>query len=82
MRSPRWFTALVGLALSLLVSAAAWVYWDSLVLFLLVPFVPLLLGRDRGSADQATVLTCPVCGYQSEDPDRPYCPRDGTRLER
>lgn len=49
MVGSRTATALVGIAVSLAVSVAAWVYFDTLLVFLIVPIVPLLLrgGRDR-----------------------------------
>jgi len=72
-----------GIAVSLLVSAAAWYYFDTLLLFLVVPLVPLLL-RDRGgTADRgAERRECPACGFRTTDPGFEYCPRDGTRLDR
>lgn len=75
-------TALVGLLASLAISAAAWYYFGTFLLFLFVPFVPILLrrrvdGREGTSASRE----CPVCGFQSADPAYEYCPRDGTLLE-
>ena len=46
--SSRTLTALIGLVLSLPISAAAWYYFDTLLLFLFVPLVPFLF---RGSGD-------------------------------
>jgi hypothetical protein len=43
--SSRTLTALVGLVGSLLISAVAWWYFDTLFVFLFVPFVPLLFRR-------------------------------------
>jgi len=84
--SSRTTTALVGVTLSLAVSAALWYYFDSLLFFLFVPFVPFLF---RGSGEDVTggrpgpeVAECPTCGYRTTDPEHDYCPRDGTRLER
>lgn len=80
MVGSRTATALAGLAASLLVSVAAWVLFDSLLLFLFVPFVPFLLRRGRESeAPQAR--ECPQCGFRTRDPEFAYCPRDGTPLE-
>ena len=79
MVSSRALTALVGVLVSLVLSAALWYYFDSLLFFLFVPFVPFLF---RGSDEEQEVAECPVCGYRTPDPDHDYCPRDGTRLER
>lgn len=82
MVGSRTTTALVGLLASLAISAAAWYYFGTFLLFLFVPFVPLLLrGReDRREAGPA-YQECPVCGFRSADPAYEYCPRDGTPLE-
>lgn len=89
MVSSRTTTALVGILLSLALSAALWYYFDSLLFFLFVPFVPFLLRGSRGrSVDVAEsrpgleAAECPTCGYRTADPEHDYCPRDGTRLER
>ena len=91
MVGSRTATAAAGLGLSLAVSVAAWVYLDTLLVFLLVPFVPLLFRRGRGAAgaDDAaagapaspTPKRCPVCGFETAAPDYTHCPRDGTPLE-
>jgi hypothetical protein len=79
MVGSRTATAVAGLIVSVAVSVAAWYYFDTLVAFLLVPFVPVLLGR----GDDATPRrTCSACGFTSRDPSVEYCPRDGTRLDR
>jgi len=80
MVDSRVATALIGLALSLLVSALAWYYFGTVLLFLVVPFVPLLL-RGRGNGREHPVRECPACGFRTADPGFEYCPRDGTRLE-
>jgi len=82
MVSSRLVTALAGLALSLVLSAVAWYYFHTFLLFLFVPFVPLLL-RGRGGEEAAThdVSTCPECGFRTRDPRFEYCPRDGNRLD-
>lgn len=82
MVGSRTATALVGIVASLLLSAAAWYYFETLLLFLFVPFVPFLLrrGRASGPADE-TVRECPACGFRTTDTSFAYCPRDGSRLE-
>lgn len=82
MVDSRTATALVGLAASLAISVAAWVYFDSLLLFLFVPFVPFLLRRGGERADRPQPATCPTCGFRTPDPDYTHCPLDGTPLER
>ena len=69
-------TAILGVLLSLSVSALLWIYLDTFVAFFLVPFVPFLFGqRDR------SVQTCPRCTFTTTDPEYEFCPRDGSRLE-
>jgi hypothetical protein len=75
----RLLTALVGLALSLVISVAVYVYLDSLLLFLFVPFVPFLFRG--GDDDEPPVRECPACGYRTRAADHEFCPRDGSRLE-
>lgn len=79
MVSSRTATALVGLVVSVLVSVAGWVYFDTLLLFLVVPFVPLLFRR-RGD-EGPPVKRCPDCGFETREPTFSHCPRDGTPLE-
>lgn len=80
MVSSRTATAAAGLAVSLLVSVAAWYYLDTFLLFLFVPFVPFLFrrGADR---EGPPAKRCPVCGFEARQPGFDYCPRDGTALE-
>lgn len=80
MVSSRTATALAGLAASLLASLAAWWYFETIVLFLFLPLVPLLF-RARGDERRAASRTCPTCGFQTTKGSFDYCPRDGTRLE-
>lgn len=80
MVGARAATAIAGIVGSVLVSLAAWWYFDTLLVFLVVPFVPILL--HRGSAVRRPPRRqCPVCGFTSREPEFGYCPRDGTRLE-
>ena len=78
MVGSRTATAVVGLLASLLISAVAWLYFDTFLLFLLVPFVPFLFRRS-GSA--RPVRECPACGFRTTDSEFRHCPRDGTTLE-
>ena len=82
MVGSRTATALVGLTASLAISVAAWVYFDSLLLFLFVPFVPFLFTRGGDGADRPDRASCPTCGFRTPNPDYTHCPLDGTRLER
>lgn len=79
MRS-RLLTAAVGLVASLLISAAAYIYLDTLLLFLFLPLVPFLF-RGGGVEEGPATRECPRCGYRTTAADHDYCPRDGTRLE-
>lgn len=76
----RYLTALTGLALSIAISLAAWIAFDTLLLFLLIPFVPWLFWRSRRPS-KPPVTRCPVCGFETRDPAFAYCPRDGHRLK-
>lgn len=78
----RTATATVGVAASLLVSVAAWQLFDTLLVFLVVPFVPILLRRrGRQTGGDTRGRACPRCGFETDDPGFEYCPRDGARLE-
>jgi hypothetical protein len=89
-------TVAVGLLVSLVVSVAAWYYFDILHIFSFLPFVPILFrgrGRDddgdagrgdagRGDArDRKPVKQCPRCGFQTRNPEFAHRLRDGARLE-
>ena len=78
MVGSRTATAVLGLLLSLAISVLVWWYFDSLLLFVVVPFVPFLF-RTRG--EKPPVKTCPTCGFRTRDPSVNFCPRDGTALE-
>jgi hypothetical protein len=85
MVGSRAATAAVGLLASLAISVVAWVYFDSLLLFLFVPFVPFLFrgfGGDERAQETPSVKECPTCGFQTADDEFDYCPRDGRRLDR
>jgi len=71
-------TAAVGLFASLVLSVAAFVLFDTLLLFLFVPFVPILA---RGAVTRPPEKRCPACGFRTRATDGDYCPRDGTELE-
>jgi hypothetical protein len=70
----------VGLLLSLVISVAAWIFFDSVLLFLFLPVLPFLFGRG-GAETEREIRVCPTCGFRTRDPDVAYCPRDGTELE-
>ena len=83
MRS-RTVTAVAGLLVSLLLSAAVYWYTNSLLVFLFVPFVPFLFRGASGAGGEtepSPERECPRCGFRTRDPSHEYCPRDGTRLE-
>jgi len=80
MVSSRTATAVVGLGLSLAVSVAVWVTFHTLLVFLVVPFVPLLFRRTLGRP-APPVKRCPTCGFASRAAEVAFCPRDGTALE-
>lgn len=75
----RLATALVGLAVSVVVSALLAWYFNALFLFLFLPFVPFLFRRSTKDED---VVSCPECGFRTRNPEFTHCPRDGSRLER
>lgn len=83
MARSRTFTAIAGLVLGLVVSVAAWIVLETLLLFLFLPFVPVVMGWGRGDetdSDTESVKQCPSCSFRSTDPTFDYCPRDGRRL--
>lgn len=79
MRS-RTVTALGGLFVSLVISVVAWWYFDTVLVFLLVPFVPILFRRGDDH-ERPPHKECPTCGFNTHEPGIKYCPRDGTKLE-
>lgn len=82
MVGSRGLTALAGILASLAITAAIYLYTGSLLVFLVVPFVPFVLSRSRqGPADdRPPAKACPECGFRTRDPGFEYCPRDGRRL--
>lgn len=80
MVSSRTATAAAGVLVSLVISVAAWIYFDTLLLFLVVPFVPFLFRGGR-TVQRPPLNRCPVCGFETREPTFTHCPRDGTELE-
>jgi hypothetical protein len=81
MFGSRTLTAAIGLLVSVLLSIALWVYFDSLLVFLFLPFIPFLF-RGLGDDDGPTIVQeCPHCGFQATTDAYDYCPRDGSQLE-
>jgi len=80
MVGSRTATAALGLLVSLAVTVALWQYFDTLLVFLLVPFVPILF-RGVGNDGPTIAQECPHCGFQATSDAYDYCPRDGSRLE-
>lgn len=80
MVSARVATAAAGVVASLAVSFLVWRVYGFALLFLAVPFVPLLF-RERDGQSAPPVFECPNCSFRTRDPEFSYCPRDGTRLE-
>jgi len=74
----RLLTAAVGLVASLAISALLYWQFNTLVLFLIVPFVPFLFLR--GERDHPSRRRCPECGFSTAEESVRYCPRDGTEL--
>jgi hypothetical protein len=81
MVGSRTLTALLGVAVSLVVSVALYYYTGWLLFFLFVPFVPFLF-RSGGSSpvERPPVKECSRCGFRTRDPEYDHCPRDGSRL--
>lgn len=78
----RLLTAAVGLVASLAISAALWLYFDTFLFFLFLPFVPFLFrGVGDNERKEPTPRECPRCDFQTLNDEYDYCPRDGRRLE-
>lgn len=80
MVGSRTLTAVAGLVGSLVVTGLLWWYFDTLAVFLFLPFVPFLF-RGRREQRPPEPRTCPTCGYQTQNETHDYCPRDGTKLQ-
>ena len=82
MNRSRTVTALIGVTVSLVLSAALYIYTGSLLFFLFVPFVPFLFTAGRATDSESTKKTkqCQRCGFRTEDTSFEYCPYDGSRL--
>lgn len=83
MVGSRTATAAVGVVASVGISVVLWWYLDTLLFFLLVPFVPILFRRRWGATrrTQSERQVCPRCGFATTDDSYAYCPYDGGRLE-
>lgn len=79
MVGSRTLTAVVGIVVSLAVSVAVWYYFNTVLLFLFVPFVPFLLRRGE-TREQSLTRECPSCGFTTRNPAYDYCPHDGSEL--
>ncbi len=82
MVNSRLLTAAVGLIASLAVSAALWLYFDTFLFFLFLPFVPFLFrGVGSEEREEPTPRECPQCDFETLNHEYDYCPRDGRRLQ-
>lgn len=81
MVDSRVLTAAVGLLASVAVSLFAYWWFDTLLVFLVLPFLPILFRRGADADQRAHVRECPECGFRTTDPEFTHCPRDGHRLE-
>lgn len=80
MVGSRTLTAVVGIAASLAVSVALYVYTGSVLFFLFVPFIPFLFLGGDSETERPPLRECSRCDFRTRDPDFEYCPRDGSRL--
>jgi len=78
----RTATAIVGLGISVAITIVAWWYFESLVVFLVLPFVPILFRRLGPEQERPPEWVCPRCGFRTRNAEYDYCPRDGTALDR
>lgn len=83
MVGSRTMTALVGVIVSIALSALLYVYTGSLLFFLFVPFVPFLfINRSESETEprRPPWRQCTRCDFRTRNPEFEYCPRDGSRL--
>lgn len=83
MVDSRALTAAVGLIAGVLVSVFVYWQYDTLLVLLFVPFLPLLFRRGVEAETEAAaqIRECPECGFRTADPEFTHCPHDGNRLE-
>lgn len=81
MVDARTLTAAAGLAVGIVVSVVAYIQYDTLLVFLFLPFVPILFRKGAEDEAESSVKECPACGFSTTNPDFTHCPRDGERLE-
>lgn len=81
MVDSRTLTAAAGLAVGIVVSVVAYVQYDTLLVFLFLPFVPILFRRGATDEAEPSMRACPECGFSTTNPEFTHCPRDGKRLE-
>ena len=83
MVDSRVLTAVAGLVASVAVSLFVYLQYDTLLVFLFLPFLPILFRRGVEAEAEANARTreCPECGFRTADPEFTHCPRDGHRLE-
>lgn len=75
MAISRTDTAILGI--SLIVSVGAWLVFETVLVVLVIPFIPLVLrGYQRPERKQ-----CPNCSFETGSSEYEYCPRDGTQLK-
>lgn len=80
MKRTALVAAALGLVTSLLASLLVWVYFETVLLFLFVPFVPFLFRRLEAGETTREQNECPQCGFRTTTQEYEYCPRDGRRL--
>jgi len=81
MVDSRVLTAGVGLLASVAVSLFAYWQFDTLLVFLVLPFLPILFRRGGDAEAEERVRECPECGFRTTDPEFTHCPRDGRELD-
>lgn len=82
MVDSRTLTAAAGLLAGVLISVVVYWQYDTLLVLLFVPFLPILFRRGVEAETEAAARTreCPQCGFRTTDPEFTHCPRDGNRL--